>query len=58
MSQLYMIYTKKGNSTLVKSLPPTDKYLFLHMVQARYQSLLHVDWDLLVEICSTKSYIQ
>ena len=37
----YMIYTKKkGKPPLVKSLPPTDKNLLLHMLRAHCQALL------------------
>ena len=37
----YMIYTKKkGKPPLVKSLPPTDKNLLLHMLRAHFQASL------------------
>ena len=37
----YMIYTKKkGKPPLVKSLPPTDKNLLLHMLRAHFQAFL------------------
>ena len=37
----YMIYTKKkGKPPLVKSLPPTDKNLLLHMLRAHHQTML------------------
>ena len=37
----YTIYTKKkGKPPLVKSLPPTDKHLLLHMLRARHQTIL------------------
>ena len=37
----YTIYTKKkGKPPLVKSLPPTDKNLLLHMLRAHHQTIL------------------
>ena len=37
----YTIYTKKkGKPPLVKSLPPTNKNLLLHMLRAHHQTIL------------------